>query len=33
MSTGPRRGWTGKELAELLQVKPHNMLTHVTVPV
>jgi hypothetical protein len=27
MSTGPRRAWTGKELAELLQVKPHNMLT------
>jgi hypothetical protein len=27
MSTGPRRGWTGKELAELPQVKPHNMLT------
>jgi 8-oxo-dGTP diphosphatase len=27
MSTGPRGGWTGKELAELLQVKPHNMLT------
>jgi hypothetical protein len=27
VSTGSRRGWTGEELAELLQVKPHNMLT------
>ncbi len=27
VSTGPRRGWTGKEPAGLLQVKPHTMLT------
>ncbi len=27
LSTGPSRGWTGKELAELPRVKPRNMLT------
>jgi hypothetical protein len=27
MSADPGRGWTGKELAERLQIKPHNMLT------
>jgi hypothetical protein len=27
VSTGPRRSWTGKELAALLHLKPHNMLT------
>jgi transposase IS4-like protein/DDE family transposase len=27
MSTDPHRAWTGTELAEQLQVKPHNLLT------
>ena len=27
MNTDPGRGWTGKELAQQLQVKPRNMLT------
>jgi hypothetical protein len=27
MNADPDRGWTGKELAEQLQVPPHNMLT------
>jgi len=27
LRTDPRRGWSGTELAEKLQVKPHNMLT------
>ena len=27
MRSDPDRGWTGRELAEQLQVKPRNMLT------
>ena len=27
MSTGPRRAWSGAELAAQLQVKPRNLLT------
>jgi DNA-binding IclR family transcriptional regulator len=27
MNADPNRGWTGKELAQQLQVKPRNMLT------
>jgi hypothetical protein len=27
MNTDPRRGWNGRELAEMLQVKPRNLLT------
>jgi hypothetical protein len=27
MSTGPRRPWSGAELAAHLQVKPRNLLT------
>lgn len=27
MNADPSRGWTGKELAQQLQVKPRNMLT------
>jgi hypothetical protein len=26
MNADPNRGWTGKELAQQLQVKPRNML-------
>jgi hypothetical protein len=27
MTTGPRRAWSGRELAEQLQIKPRNLLT------
>jgi hypothetical protein len=27
MNTDPRRAWSGKELAQQLQVKPRNLLT------
>jgi hypothetical protein len=27
MTANPRRGWTGQELAQKLQIKPHNLLT------